>query len=173
MVLYILFCSSDTPVCPQLVFCMHFGVWGVFLMYWWREMYSTSTYSAILFSPEKDSWESVGQPEIQPVNPKGNQLWIFIGRTDAEAEAPILWPPNAKNELIGKDPDAGKIEGRRRREQWNEMVEWHHGLNGHEIVLTPDNSEGHGSLVCCSLWGHSKLEIILQLNNNNLELLNS
>ena len=65
----------------------------------------------------------------------------------------------------------GKIEGRRRREQWNEMVEWHHGLNGHEIVLTPDNSEGRGSLACCSLWGHSKLEIILQLNNNNLELL--
>ena len=67
----------------------------------------------------------------------------------------------------------GKIEARRRREQWNEMAVLHYGLYGHEIELTPDNSEGQGSLTCCSPWGHNKLKTILQLNNNNLELLNS
>ena len=71
--------------------------------------------------------------EIQPVHPKGNQFWILIGRTDAEAETPILWPLDAKNQLIGKDPDAGN--DRRREEKGtteDEMVGWHHWLNGHE-----------------------------------------
>ena len=88
----------------------------------------------------KESWirKSVVSPldckEIQPVHPKGNQCWIFIGRTDAEAETPILWPPDAKNWLIGKDPDAGndwKQEEKGTTE--DEMVEWHHQLNGHEF----------------------------------------
>ena len=71
--------------------------------------------------------------KIQPVNPKGNWSWIFIGRTDAEAESPLLWPLDVKNWLIWKDPDAGKTEGRRRREQQRQMVGWHHQLNGHEF----------------------------------------
>ena len=72
--------------------------------------------------------------EIKPVNPKGNQLWIFIGRTDAEAEAPILWPPDVKNWLIGKDPDAGKDwrQDEKGLEE-DEQVGWHHRLNGHEF----------------------------------------
>ena len=93
--------------------------------------------------------------KIKPINPKGNQSWIFIGRTDAEAEAPILWPPDAKSWLIGKDSDARKDRG-----QWekgtteDELVGWHHQLNGHEFEQAPGDGEGQGSLVCCSPWGH-------------------
>ena len=93
--------------------------------------------------------------EIKPVNPKGNRTWIFIGRTDAEDEAPILWPPGAKSWLIRKDPDAGK--GWRQEEKGvteDEMVGWNHWLNGHEFKQTPGDSGGQGSLVCCSSWGH-------------------
>ena len=87
--------------------------------------------------------------EIQPVHPKGNQSWIFIGRTDAEAETPILWPPDAKNWLIGKDPDAGKDWRRHKKGSTEgEMVGWHHRLNGHEFEQAPGAGDGQGSLVC-------------------------
>ena len=73
--------------------------------------------------------------EIKPVNPKGNKPWIFIGRTDAEAETPILWPPDVKSQLIGKDPDAGKVWGQEEKEaKEDEIVGWHHWLNGHEQI---------------------------------------
>ena len=93
--------------------------------------------------------------EIKAVNPKGNESWMFIGRTDAEAEVPLLWPPDAKNWPIRKDPDAGK--DRRQEEKGTteeEMVGWHHQLNGHEFEQTPGDSEGQGSLACCSPWDH-------------------
>ena len=85
--------------------------------------------------------------EIKLVNPKGNQSWIFIGRTDAKGEAPILWPPDAKSQLIGKDPDAGKDwrqEGKGMTE--DEMVGWCHWVNGHEFEQAPGDGEGQGSL---------------------------
>ena len=83
-----------------------------------------------------------------------NQPWIFIGRTDAEAEAPILWPPDAKSRLIGKDPHAGEDWGQEEKGVTeDEMVGLHHGLNGHEFEQTLGDSEGQGSLVCCSVWG--------------------
>ena len=91
--------------------------------------------------------------EIKLVYPKGNQPWIFIERTDAEA--PILWPPNAKSQLTGKDPDARKDW--RQEEKGtieDEMVGWHHWLNGHEFEQALGDSEGQGSLVCCSPWDH-------------------
>ena len=91
--------------------------------------------------------------EIQPVHSKGNQSWIFIGRTDAEAETPILWPTDVKNQLIWKDPDAGKNwrwEEKGTRE--NEMAGWHHWLNGHEFEWTPGVGDGQGGLACCSPW---------------------
>ena len=94
--------------------------------------------------------------EIQPVHLKGNQSWIFIGRTDAEA--PILWPPDTKSWLIGKDPDAGKDwrqEAKGTTE--DEMVGWYHQLDGHEFVQALGDGEGQGSLVCCSLWSHKEL----------------
>ena len=87
--------------------------------------------------------------EIKPVSLKGNQPWIFIGRTDAEAEAPILWPPDAKNWLIGKDPDAGKDWEHGKGVTEDKMVGWHHQLNGHEFEQAPGDSEGQGRLVCC------------------------
>ena len=101
--------------------------------------------------------------EIQPVYPKRNQSWIFIGRTDAEA--PIIWPPDAKNWLIGKDLMLGKIEGRRRRGQQRMMTGWHHRLNEHEFEQTPGVGDGQGGfLVCCSPWGHKELDTTEQLN---------
>ena len=92
--------------------------------------------------------------EIKPVHPKGNQPWISTGRTDAEAEAPILWPHDVKSWLIGKDPDTGKDWRQVEKEVTeDEMVGWHHWLNGHEFEQTPGDIEGQGSLVCCSPWG--------------------
>ena len=103
--------------------------------------------------------------EIKPVSPKGNQFWIFIGRTDAEAETPILWSPDVKNWLTGKDPDARK-EWRQERRGWteDEMVEWHHGLDGHEFEQAPRVGAGQGSLVCCSPWGHKEQDKTEWLN---------
>ena len=92
--------------------------------------------------------------EIKPVNPKGNQSWIFFGRTYAETEAPILWPPHAKNWLIGKDPDAGKDWRQEEKGTTeDEMVGWHHWLDGHEFEQALGVGDRQGSLACCSLWG--------------------
>ena len=97
--------------------------------------------------------ESPLDSKIKPVNPKGNQPWIFFGRSDAEAEAPILWPPDVKSWLIGKDPDKGKDWGQEEKGVTeNETVGWHHWLNGREFEQTPQDSEGQGSLACCSPW---------------------
>ena len=92
--------------------------------------------------------------EIQPVHPKGNQSWIFTGRTDAEAEAPILWPPDAKSQLIGKDPDAGKDwRQEEKRALENDMVEWYHWLNGDEFEQALGIGDGQGSLgMLWSIW---------------------
>ena len=86
---------------------------------------------------------------------------MFIGRTDAEAEAPILWPSDAKSQFTGKDPDAGKDRGQEKQVTEDEMVGWHHRLNGYEFEQTPGDSEGQGSLACYSPWGHKDW-----LNNN-------
>ena len=94
--------------------------------------------------------------KIKSVNCKGNQPWIFIRRTDAEAETPILWPPDAKSQLIGKDPDAGKDWGQEEKGATEDkMVGWDHQLNGYQFEQTPGGCEGQGSLVCCSPWGHN------------------
>ena len=94
--------------------------------------------------------------EIQPVNPKGNQSWIFIGRTNAEA--PILWPPDVKNWLIWKDPDAEKDWRQEEKGMIEyEMVGQHHWLNGHGFEQIPGDSEGQGGLACCSPWGFKEL----------------
>ena len=103
--------------------------------------------------------------EIKRVNPEGNQPWIFIGRTDAEA--PILWPPDVKSQCIGKDPGAGKDWGQEKRVTEDEMIGWHHCLNGHEFEQTPGGSDGQGSLVCCSPWGCKELDVTEHLNNTD------
>ena len=103
--------------------------------------------------------------EIKPVNPKGSQSWIFIGRTDAEAEAPILWPPDAKNWLIWKDPDAGKDWGQEEKGTTeDEMVGWHHRLDGYEFEQALGVDDKQGSLMCCSPWGHRESYMTEQLN---------
>ena len=96
--------------------------------------------------------------EIKPINPKGNQPSILIGRTDAEAEAPILWPPDAKNWPTGKDPDAGKEWRQKKRVTADEMVGWYHQLNRHEFEQTLGVGDRQGSLACCSPWGHKELD---------------
>ena len=103
--------------------------------------------------------------EIHLVHPKGDQSWIFIGRTDVEAEIPILWPPDAKNWLIWKDPDAGN--DRRQEEKGmteDEMAGWHHWLNGHEFEQPPGVGNGQGSLACCSPWDRKESDTTKWLN---------
>ena len=100
----------------------------------------------------------LGCKEIQPVNPKRNQSWIYFGRTSAKAEAPILWPPDVKHWLIGKDPDAGKDWRQEEKGMTgDEMVGWHHQLDGHEFEQALGVGEGQGSLVCCSPWSCKEL----------------
>ena len=108
-------------------------------------------------------WRRLESPldckEIQPVHPKGNQSSIFIGRTDAKAKTPILWPPNAQSWLIWKDPDAGKDWGQEEKGMTeDEMVGWHHWLKGHEFEYTPGVGDGQESLACCGPWGHKELD---------------
>ena len=110
--------------------------------------------------------------EIQPIHAEGNQSWIFIGRTDAEAETPILWPPGVKNWLLGKDPDAGKDWRQEEKGMIeDEMFEWQHGPNGHEFEQALGVGDGQGGLECCSWWGHKKLDMTERLNWTELYLL--
>ena len=119
---------------------------------------------------EKTLESSLDCKEIKPVNPKGNQSWIFIGRTDAEAEAPVLWLPDVKSCLIRKDPDAGEDRGQEaKRTTEDKMVGWHHQLNGHEFEQALGDGEGQGSLECCSPWGRKKSDTTEWLNNNKSE----
>ena len=102
--------------------------------------------------------------EIQPVHPKGDQPWVFIGRTDVEAWTPILWPPDANSWLNWKDLDAGKDWGQEEKGMTeDEMVGWHHLLDGHGFEWTPGVGDGQGGLVCCSSWGHKESDMTERL----------
>ena len=114
---------------------------------------------------EKTLESPLDSKEIQPVNPKGNQSWILIGRTDVEAETLILLPPDVKNWLIWKDPDAGKDWWQEEKGTIeDEMVGWHHRLNGHEFAQAPRVGDGLRNLVWCSLW-HCKESDMTELLN--------
>ena len=103
--------------------------------------------------------------EIQPVHPKGDQSWVFIGRTDAEAETPILWPPHVKSWLIGKDSNAGRDWGLEEKGTTeDEMAGWHHRLNAHEFGWTPEVGDGQGGLACCGSWGRKESDTTERLN---------
>ena len=134
----------------------------------WVHLYCSKWYYLILFNSsvifhyrwyishllEKILESPLDSKEIKPVNPKGNQPWIFIGKANDGAKTPILWPPDAKSQLIGKDPDAGRDWGQEEKGVTeDEMIGWHHQLSGLEFEQTPGGSEGQGSLACCSLWG--------------------
>ena len=110
--------------------------------------------------------------EIQPVHPKGDQSWISTGRTDAEAKTPILWPPHVKNWLIGKDPDAGKDWGQEEKGTTeDEMVGWHHWLDGYGFGWTLGVGDGHGCLVCCSPLSHKESDTTEKLKWTELRIL--
>ena len=103
--------------------------------------------------------------EIQPVHSKRDQSWVFIRRTDAEAETPILWPPHAKSWLTGKDSDAGRDWGQEEKGMTEDkMAGWHHGLDGCESEWTPGVGDGQGGLACCDSWGRKELDTTERLN---------
>ena len=107
--------------------------------------------------------------EIQPVHPKRDQSWVFIGRTDAEAETPILWPTDVKSRLIWKDPDAGKDWRREEKGTTeDEMIGWYHRLNGHGCGWTPGAGDGQGGLACCGSWGRKESDMTEILNRTEL-----
>ena len=108
--------------------------------------------------------------EIQLVHPGGDQSWVFIKRTDVEAETPILWPPHAKSWLIWRDSDAGKDWGQEEKGTTeDEMVAWHHQLNGHGFGWTLEVGDGQGGLACCSSWGHKESDTTEWLNSTEWE----
>ena len=138
-------------VCLLWVFDICFP-WGSYML----------TYNYLL---EKTLEGPLGCKEIQPVHPKGDQSWVFLGRTDAEAETPILWPPDVKSWLIGKDPDAGKDWGQEEKGMTeDDMVGWHHRRDGHGFGWTPGAGDGQGGLVCCGSWGCKESDTTERLN---------
>ena len=110
-------------------------------------------WTVVLEKTLESQWGLLDCNEVKPDNPKGNQSWIFIGRIDAEAEAPAIWPPDAKSWLIRKVPDAGKDWRQEKGMTKDKMVGWHHRLSGHKFEQALGDSEGQGSLECCSPWG--------------------
>ena len=140
-------------------------VWMWELDYKYKESWVLKNWCFWTVVLEKTLESPLDGKEIQPVHPKGNPSWIFIGRTDAEAEAPILWPPDVKNWLIGNDPDSGKDWGQEDNGKTeDEMVGWHHWLNGHEFEQASGVDNGQGHLACCSSWGCKESDTTEQLN---------
>ena len=114
---------------------------------------------------EKTLESSLDCKDIHPVHLKGDQSWVFIGRTDVEVETPILWPPDAKSWLIRKDPDAGKDWGQEEKGMTEDkMVGWHQWLYGHEFEQALGVGEGQGGLMCCGPWGHKESDKTEWLN---------
>ena len=114
---------------------------------------------------EKTLESTLDCKKLQPVHPKGDQSWVFIGRTDVEAATPILWPPDVKSWLIWEDPDAGKDWGQEKKGTTeDEMAAWHHWLSGHGFGWTPGVGDGQGGLACCGSWGRKESDTTEQLN---------
>ena len=114
---------------------------------------------------EKTLESPLDHKEIQPVHPNGDQSWVFIGRTDAKAETPILWPLHVKSWLIGKDSDVARDWGQEEKGTTeDEMAGWHHRLNGREFAWTPGVGDGQGGLTCCNSWGRKESDMTERLN---------
>ena len=134
-----------------------------------KEGWELKNWCFLIVVLEKTLESLLDSKEIQPVNTKGNQSWIFIGRTGAEAEAPVLGSPVVKSWLIGKDPDAGKDRGQEEKGTTEDkMVGWHHWLNGHEFEQTLGDGEGQGRLAYYSSWGSKQWDMTEWLSKNNM-----
>ena len=141
-----------------------FIFWMLVTVGLWRKL-STEELMVLNCGVGEDSWESLGL-QGDPTHPsKGDQSWVFIGRTDAKAKTPVLWPPHAKSWLIGKDPDAGKDWGQEEKGMTeDEMAGWHHWLDGCESEWTLGVGDGQGDLACCDSWGCKELDTTERLN---------
>ena len=156
--------TLSTKVC--LVKTMVFPV----VMYRWEswtirkaEHWKIDTFKPVVLKKTLES--PLHCKEIKPVHPKGDQSWVFFGRTDVESETSILWPPDVKSWLIWKDPDTGKDwRQEEKRMTEDEMAGWHHWLDGHEFEWTPGVGDGQGGLVCCDPWDHKESDTTEQLN---------
>ena len=159
--------SRDVTL-PTKVHLVKAIVFPVFMYGWeldYNESWAPKNWCFWTVVLEKTLESPLDCKEIQPVHPKGNQSWIFIGRTDAEAKTPILWPPDAKNWLTGKDPDAGKdwrLEEKGTTE--DVMVLRYHWLDGHEFEQAPGVGDGQGSLESCNSWSCEQSDMIEQRN---------
>ena len=137
----------------DFTFTFHFHVWLWKLDH--KEGWALKNWCFWTVVLEKTLDSPLDCKEIQPVHSEGDQPWDFFGRNDAKAETPILWPPAVKNWLIGKNPDAGKVWRQEEKGMTeDEMVGWHHQLDGHEFEQVPGIGDGQGSLACCNPWGH-------------------
>ena len=150
------------------IICKAHGFFNSHVWMWeldYKESWAPKNWCFRTVELEKTLESPLDCKEIQAVHPKGDQSWVFIGRTDAEAETPVLCPPNAKSWLIWKDPDAGKDWRQEEKGMAeDEMVGWHHQLNGHGFGWTPGVGERQGSLACCSPWGCKELDMTERLN---------
>ena len=156
-----LYCANKGPSSQSYVFSSgHVWIWELNHKESWMAKnwcFWTVVMKTTLESP-------LDYKENKPVNPKGSQPWIFIGGADAEAETPILWPPDVKNWLTGKYPDTGKNWRQEKGVTEDEIVRRHHRLNGHEFEQASEIGDGQGRLACCSLWGHKESDMTERLN---------
>ena len=134
----------------------HVWMWGLD----YKESWALKNWCFWTVVLEKTPESPLDSKEIKPVNPKGNQPWVFIGGTEVEAETPILWPPDAKSWLIWKDPDAGRKWGQ--EDRGRRRIRWLNGVTG--FVWTLGVGDGQGGLACCGSWGHKELDMTEWLN---------
>ena len=143
----------------------------VCISFFYKESWAPKNWCLWTVVVEKTLESPLDCKEIQPLHPKGNQPWIFIGRTDAEAGTLVLWPPDVKSWLIWKDPDAGKDWGQKEKGiTEDEVVGWYHRLNGHGFGYTPGVGDGRGGLACCGSWGGKESDTTEWLNWTELRL---
>ena len=176
--MYICVCMAESLCWPletiTTFLINHIPIYGWMCELDYKESWAPKNWCFWTVVLEKTLESSLDFKEIQPVHLKGNQSWIFIGRTDVEAETPIHWPPDAKSGLIWKDPDAGKDwRWEEKGMTDDEMVGWHHRLNGYEFEWALGVGDGQGGLECCSPWGCKELDMTKWLNwtelNSNIK----
>ena len=164
MLLLVQIVCMYTFICGCSFSSSHFWMWELDLKEGWTP--NIGCFQILLLG--KTFQSPLDSKELKTVKSKGNQPWILTGRDDAEAEVPVLWPPNVNSQSIGKNPDAGKDwRWEEKGMTEDEMVGWHHWFNGHEFEQAPGDGEGQESLVCCSPWGHEESDTIMWLNNNS------